>query len=109
MKRCPTCNHDIKDQVQFCPFCASPTANAEGVIQIGSVLAGEFRVDRTMREGDPTTLFAATRLPTDTKVILSLLPRRLINAIGAETLARHLQAAARVRHPSLAAFLDFRV
>jgi hypothetical protein len=109
MKHCPTCNHEIKDQVRFCPFCGSAADTVRIDPVIGSVFAGEFVIERVMREGDSTTLLAATQLVTNTKVILSLLPRGLINEIGEESLARHLGAAARLHNPGVAAIREVRV
>ena len=109
MKHCHTCNREVNDQVRFCPFCGSAISKIESDPSIGDKFAGEFRIERKIREGNPTTLFAATQLATETKVILAILPRRLINAIGEESLARQLQAAARLRHPCVAAIRDVRL
>lgn len=106
MKHCHACNREVNDHVRFCPFCGSGISKVECDFLSGSIFAGEFRIERTIREGDPGPLFAATQLSTGARVIISVLSQRLIIPLGLESIAPQLQAAERIVHPSIAAIRE---
>lgn len=117
MRTCATCGQRFSGDATFCPFDGT---RLEGVVAtevsrpsrdevaIGSVIGGQYRVDRILGEGGMGTVFAVTHTKLNKKFALKLLKKEL--ARDPDTRARFLleaQAAGQIVHPNVVEITDF--
>ena len=98
MRLCPTCQRRIKDQMRFCPACGSHVAEL-----VGTLLDGEYRVERKIGETGLGTLYDSLQVSTNSRILVYVLDSHLF---GSRTLLTHIddvvRAMASIDDPSIA-------
>jgi eukaryotic-like serine/threonine-protein kinase len=118
VRTCTTCGQRFSSDAMFCPFdgtrldapVASPAAVRPGSDDFGSgsIIGGNYRVDRILGEGGMGTVFAVTHTKLNKKFALKLLKKEL--AKDPDTRARFLleaQAAGQIHHPNVVEITDY--
>lgn len=117
MRTCTTCGQRFSGDATFCPFdgtrleaassLAAPRPSTDD-FGTGTVIGGQYRVDRILGEGGMGTVFAVTHTKLNKKFALKLLKREL--ARDPDTRARFLleaQAAGQIHHPNVVEITDY--
>jgi eukaryotic-like serine/threonine-protein kinase len=116
VRTCTTCGQRFSGDATFCPFDGT---RLEGVpvlqasagrddIGTGTVIGGQYRVDRILGEGGMGTVYAVTHTKLNKRFALKLLKKDL--ARDPETRARFLleaQAAGQIIHPNVVEITDY--
>ncbi len=117
VRTCTTCGQRFSGDATFCPFDgtklegapeAKVAAPSRDEIGPGSIIGGQYRVDRVLGEGGMGIVYAVTHTRLNKKFALKLLKRDL--ARDPETRARFLQeaqAAGQIRHPGVVEITDY--
>ncbi len=116
MRTCTTCGQRFSGDATFCPFDGTRLEGAPVLevragrddIGTGTVIGGQYRVDRILGEGGMGTVYAVTHTKLNKRFALKLLKRDL--ARDPETRARFLleaQAAGQILHPNVVEITDY--
>jgi eukaryotic-like serine/threonine-protein kinase len=109
-RRCATCGQRYGARVLFCPQDGSPTGPSHQPWgpddYVGSVIQGQFRVERLLGQGSMAKVYLAHQLGLERQVAIKILHRDLLKDESATArLRREATIAARLRHPNVAEVL----
>ncbi|HEV8364094.1 MAG TPA: serine/threonine-protein kinase [Gemmatimonadaceae bacterium] len=76
------------------------------VVLVDSLVAGRYRITRTIGAGGMATIYEAVDLTTDRPVALKLLSRALSGSIADDRFLREIAVTSRLRHPLIVPVLD---
>jgi len=118
VRTCATCGQRFSGDATFCPFDGTKLEGAPATqvslqrpvdeISVGSIIGGQYRIDKVLGEGGMGVVFAVTHLKLNKRFALKLLKKAL--ARDPETRARFLleaQAAGQIRHPNVVEITDY--
>src|SRR5215470_13870556 len=126
MKKCPQCNQEYQDEVQFCNRDGSNLLDARGLSSnsgaqtatqskseendsmIGRVIAGRFRVLSKVGEGGMGSVYKAQHIKINRLTAIKVLTSELAN--NQEFVARfqrEAEMASQIDHPNAVAIYDF--
>lgn len=117
MRTCGTCGQRFSGDAVFCPFDGTKLegdqtdavhAPSSEEIGPGSVIGGNYRVEKVLGEGGMGVVYAVTHTRLNKKFALKLLKREL--AKDPDTRARFLleaQAAGQIHHPNVVEITDY--
>jgi serine/threonine protein kinase len=117
VRTCTTCGQRFSSEATFCPFDGTklegvpvgegPRPRADEAL-IGTVIGGQYRVDRILGEGGMGVVYAVTHTKLNKRFALKLLKKDL--ARDPDTRARFLleaQAAGQIIHPNVVEITDY--
>ncbi len=111
MNECPKCGVAVEATARFCPECGFHLSEAPfqtGDPFVGKVIAGNYRLEESIGSGAMGTIYRATQLSLNKKIVIKLLHRHLL---GDPTLAkrfeREAKAASLLDNPNCINVIDF--
>jgi hypothetical protein len=108
MRLCPGCQHEIKEQMRFCPHCGVVLAEANRKDLIGALIDDRYRIERKIGESRFGTLFSGVHVSLELKVTVQVLYSHLFNGPTAQRPFRDsVLAMAAIDHPNIARIRDF--
>ena len=108
MKTCTTCGAEWTDDNKFCPNDGTTLRLAEGSDLIGSVIGGNYHIEKKLGEGGMGAVYLATHVKMGRKSAIKVMAQSM--ASDNEAIARFNREAtnaARINHPNVCAIYDF--
>ncbi len=95
-----------RERRQDAPAAEGSAASPDSTLAAGAVVAGRYRLGRTLQTGNMGTLFEAHDLRLDIQVAMKFVRAALASPQATGRLVLEARAAARVSHPSAVRVLD---
>jgi len=108
VKLCPTCGNQWPDEQKFCPNDGSALKTAGGRDLVGSVIAGNYHIEKKLGEGGMGTVYLGQHVKMGRKSAIKVMTQSMAHDPDAiARFNREATNAARINHPNVCAIYDF--